>query len=67
VTVGGKTLDHQAEYLVAMPISLARGGYGYFNVWDKSAIVKNVEGATLESVLKGKKADSQAPRWKPLG
>jgi 2',3'-cyclic-nucleotide 2'-phosphodiesterase (5'-nucleotidase family) len=67
VTVGGKPLDPKADYQVAMPISLARGGYGYFNVWDKTAIVRNLESVTLESVLKGKKADSQTPRWKPVG
>ncbi len=67
VTVNGKPLDNRAEYQVAMPISLARGGYGYFNVWDKTAIVRNLETVTLETVLKGKKPDTQSPRWKSEG
>lgn len=67
VSVGGRALDDRADYNVAMPISLARGGYGYFNVWDKTAIVKNFETVTLESVLKGKRPESSAPRWKPTG
>ena len=67
VTVNGRALDLKAEYQVAMPISLARGGYGYFNVWDKNAIVKNLDNTTLESVLKGKSADSQSARWKAVG
>jgi hypothetical protein len=50
-----------------MPISLARGGYGYFSVWDKKAIIRNLENVTLESVLKGKKPDTQSPRWKTVG
>jgi 2',3'-cyclic-nucleotide 2'-phosphodiesterase (5'-nucleotidase family) len=67
VTVNGRPLDPRADYQVAMPISLARGGYGYFNVWDKNAIVRNLETTTLESVLKDKKPVTQAPRWKSEG
>jgi 2',3'-cyclic-nucleotide 2'-phosphodiesterase (5'-nucleotidase family) len=67
VTVNGRALDAKAEYEVAMPISLARGGYGYFNVWDKNAIVRNLETVTLESVLKDKKPSAVAPRWKAEG
>lgn len=66
VTIGGRALDPRANYEVAMPISLARGGYGYFNHWDKSAIVRNYEAVTLESVLKGKKPDTQTARWKSV-
>ncbi len=67
VTVGGAKLNVSQTYEVAMPISLARGGYGYFSVWDKKAIVRNLEPMTLDSLLKGKKPDSQTPRWKPVG
>lgn len=63
VTVNGRALDLNAQYEVAMPISLARGGYTYFNEWDRSAIVRNLE-VSLESVLKGKKPGAQTPRWK---
>lgn len=67
VSVGGKPLDPKAEYEVAMPISLARGGYGYFNVWDKKEIVRSLDAVTLESLLKGKTPDQQSPRWKRVG
>ena len=64
VTVNGNKLVEAQSYDVAMPISLARGGYGYFNLWDKKAIVRNLDAVTLDSLLKGKKPDQQAPRWK---
>lgn len=67
ITVNGAQWSEKAEYEVAMPISLARGGYGYFSVWDKKAIVRTLENVTLESVLKGKKPDTQTPRWKTVG
>ena len=35
VRVGGKALSAEETYLVAMPESLARGGLGYFNLWDE--------------------------------
>lgn len=67
VTVDGTKLNESQTYEVAMPISLARGGYGYFNSWDKKSIVRTLENVTLDSVLKGKKPDTQTPRWKPVG
>lgn len=39
ITVGKKALDPAAEYTVAMPLSLAKGGSGYFTVFDATAIV----------------------------
>jgi 2',3'-cyclic-nucleotide 2'-phosphodiesterase (5'-nucleotidase family) len=67
VLVNGNKLEEATEYQIAMPISLARGGYGYFNNWDKKSIARTLDGFTLESVLKGKKPDSQTPRWKTTG
>lgn len=67
VTVGGSRLGEATEYEVAMPISLARGGYGYSSIWDKKVIVRNLEPVTLESALKDKKTDEQSPRWKKSG
>ena len=66
VTVGGQPLDDDAEYDVAMPIRLARGGYGYLKIWDKKSIKRTIEGLTLEKLLKGKTATDQAPRWKAV-
>ena len=66
VTVGGRPLDDAAEYEVAMPIRLARGGYGYLKVWDKKSIKRTIEGLTLEKLLTGKTATKQTPRWKAV-
>lgn len=63
VTAGGMPLDDSRDYQVAMPSSLGRGGLGYFKIWDKSKIVKTIEKATMESVLKDKKYSETSPRW----
>lgn len=56
VTANGDKLDDSRTYTVAMPAQLGRGGFGYFKVWDKSKIVKTLENATVESIVKDKKA-----------
>lgn len=56
VTANGDKLDDSRTYSVAMPAQLGRGGFGYFKVWDKSKIVKTLENATVESIVKDKKA-----------
>ncbi|MFP3903956.1 MAG: 5'-nucleotidase C-terminal domain-containing protein [Armatimonadota bacterium] len=38
VTINGSPLDPSAEYSVAMPLSLAKGGSGYFTVFDATDI-----------------------------
>lgn len=63
VTVNGSALDENRTYTVAMPGSLGRGGMGYFKIWDKSKIERTLPGATLESVLKGRKYVATSPRW----
>lgn len=63
VTVNGAALDENRSYTVAMPGSLGRGGMGYFKIWDKQKIERTLPGATLESVLKGKKFVATSPRW----
>jgi 2',3'-cyclic-nucleotide 2'-phosphodiesterase (5'-nucleotidase family) len=63
VAIGGSRLDDAKSYSVAMPVSLARGGYGYFKVWDKNQITRTLENATLESLLKGKRGSDSPPRW----
>jgi 2',3'-cyclic-nucleotide 2'-phosphodiesterase (5'-nucleotidase family) len=52
-----------ATYTVAMPLSLARGGQGYFKVWDKAKIDRTLSNVTLESALKGKRFVATSPRW----
>ncbi|MCH8979754.1 MAG: 5'-nucleotidase C-terminal domain-containing protein [Armatimonadetes bacterium] len=66
VTIDGQALDDDAKYDVAMPIRLARGGYGYLKIWDKKSIKRTIDGLTLENLLKGKTATKQAPRWKAV-
>ncbi len=63
--IGGGAIDDARSYSVAMPATLARGGLGYFKVWDKSQIERIVAGVTLETILRGKHAYDSAPRWQP--
>jgi len=63
VTIGGGKLDDGRNYTIAMPLTLARGGYGYFKVWDKNQITRTLENTTLDSLLKGKRAAETSPRW----
>ena len=34
IQVGGRALDEQKTYRAAMPVSLAQGAAGYFNIWN---------------------------------
>lgn len=63
VKAGSGDLDENRYYSIAMPSSLGRGGSGYFKIWDKTRIVATINGITMESVLKGKKATDTKPRW----
>ncbi len=64
VTINGSAMNATATYRVAMPGSLARGGLGYFSVWDKKHIESTVQGATVESALKGKSVSPSTSRWR---
>lgn len=66
VTVGDLPLNDETVYEVAMPIRLARGGYGYLKIWDKKSIDRTIEDFTLEKLLKGKTTTDQTPRWKAV-
>ncbi|HMS56945.1 MAG TPA: 5'-nucleotidase [Fimbriimonadaceae bacterium] len=63
VRVNGGDLNEKGSYSIAMPSSLGRGGSGYFKIWDKVKITGTVQGATLESVLKGKRVSESKSRW----
>ncbi len=65
-TIAGADLDLARKYRVAMPGSLARGGLGYFTIWDKDQKVENLPNQNLESVLKGKSGTDPQPRWKAV-
>lgn len=66
VTAGGAPLEDGKSYTIAMPVTLARGGYGYFKIWDRSKIVSNVPNTTVEKALTGKRAVETRPRWVAL-
>lgn len=68
--VTGVTLDTgfdpNRRYKVATTASLAKGALGYFKVWDEKNIVGKAS-ATIESVLRGKRASGGASRWLSRG
>ena len=66
VLVDGAELNRKSTYEVAMPITIARGGLGYFTVWKKTDIVRSLENVTLETLLKGKSGFVRTARWKPV-
>jgi 2',3'-cyclic-nucleotide 2'-phosphodiesterase (5'-nucleotidase family) len=63
VSVGGSKLDDSRTYTVAMPSSLAKGGLGYFKIWEKSQIQKTLTGKSIEDLLRGKRSAGSASRW----
>lgn len=63
VRINGAPLESEKVYRVAMPSNLARGGLGYFMVWNESAIENTLEGVTLGSLLRGQPVRDTAPRW----
>ncbi len=63
VTVAKAPLETGRAYQIVMPASLGQGVLGYFKIWDKTKITKTFDGATLESVLKGKPYVETSPRW----
>lgn len=64
VLVGNALLTLDQKYKVAMPLSLGRGGLGYFKVWDKSAIIDQLKGQTLESIVADKVVTDTSARWR---
>lgn len=64
VTLSGANIEDGKKYKVAMPGSLARGGLGYFTVWEKNQISETLPNQNLESLLKGKSGTDATPRWR---
>lgn len=64
VVVNGAELNPKQNYDVAMPVTIARGGLGFFTVWKKTSITRTLSGVTLENVLKGKSGFVRTARWK---
>lgn len=67
VTASGSPLQDGRTYSVAMPSLLAKGGLGYFKIWDDLKPTKTFPNTTLEDVLKGKRATEGTPRWTAQG
>lgn len=67
VTVGGKPLSDEKNYVVSLPNCLYQGLLGYSGIWEKSKPVRAFEGITLASLVKGKRATESAPRWTATG
>lgn len=63
ISIAGAALDEGRVYNIAMPTTLARGGLGYFKVWNRENISRTLEDQTLESFLKGKPNRSTGSRW----
>ncbi len=66
ILVNGTELNSKQNYDVAMPITIARGGLGFFTVWKKTSISRTLEGTTLEKILKGKSGFARTARWKAV-
>ena len=66
VKIGNAAISGASVYRVAMPNRMARGGLGYFTVWDKDAIEQVMEGVTLESLMKGKTSSTPEKRWREV-
>ena len=63
ILIGGKEIELNKTYDVVMPISLARGAYGYFSFWDRDNIDRELTEITLGRLLKGKTGTVKDPRW----
>ncbi len=64
LNIAGAKLDEKRTYTVAMPANLARGGLGYFKVWDREQIKKSLAGVTMEDILAQKAFRESAGRIK---
>jgi len=63
VSVLGSALEDDKTYEVAMPTSLAKGGAGYFLIWEKSDVARTMK-TTLGSICKGKAVLESESRYK---
>jgi 2',3'-cyclic-nucleotide 2'-phosphodiesterase (5'-nucleotidase family) len=66
ITYEGSALDLTKNYRVALPASLARGGLGYFSVWEFSKAERTVS-SNLAKLLEGKTVQQSGTRWQFKG
>lgn len=65
VTPDTGKLDNLATYTVAMPQTMAKGGFGYLVVWDTAATSK-VLNVSLADAVKGMAYQDTEPRYKAV-
>lgn len=69
IRVAGRPLDDEATYAVAMPVALAEGAAGYFNIWSGAKARKSNQSLidALAAYIRGKGEVSpqDAPRFGP--
>lgn len=63
-TASGK-LNITAKYDVAMPVSLAKGAFGYFTIWDSNTPTKRSE-FTLSQATSEQVISASQPRWRQV-
>lgn len=56
------SFEKSKVYKVAMPETMAKGGFGFFTIWDNKAISETLD-TTLGEVVKNKKYFSSAARY----
>jgi 2',3'-cyclic-nucleotide 2'-phosphodiesterase (5'-nucleotidase family) len=59
-------IEPSKTYKVALPASLARGGLGYFSIWDFKKAEREVS-SNLAKLLEGKVVQSSVSRWQSKG
>lgn len=62
IQIGGMKMEDSKTYQIAMPSTLAKGGYGYFKIWKDDMITKSLP-KTLGEALKGHRIADTAPRY----
>lgn len=63
ITIAGAKMEPNRTYQVAMPGLLARGGLGFFKVWNRDQAKPFSGVASMEALLRGRRAADSAPRW----
>lgn len=65
LTTEAGVLDLRATYTVAMPATMAKGGFGYFTVWESKALVET-KATTLADAVKGLAVRESEPRYRAV-
>ncbi len=63
IAIGENKLDEARTYSVAMPMTLARGGLGFFKMWERDQIKSVLPDKTIQDVVGSSKPEATDPRW----